>query len=238
MTLSSRVRKFALTSHVVLSVGWLGAVAGFLALAIAGLKSAEVERARAAYLGMEMLAWYVIVPLSLASLLSGVVQSLGTPWGLFRHYWVLAKLLLTVVATLLLLVHTRPIDLMANAAAEATFSISDLHRLRVQLVADAAAALLVLIVTTTLSVYKPWGLTPYGRRQHLERGQEAMPIVGSSAASAQNRARSKARAGLVDGEAADRVPSNAWRRYAIVGVVGVVLLHVVLHLATGALPHH
>jgi hypothetical protein len=53
--------------------------------------------------------WIVIVPLSLAALLTGVVQSLGTPWGLFRHRWIVAKLALTVVATVLLLVHTQPI---------------------------------------------------------------------------------------------------------------------------------
>ncbi len=33
------LRKFARTAHVTSSVGWLGAVAGFLALAAAGLTS-------------------------------------------------------------------------------------------------------------------------------------------------------------------------------------------------------
>ena len=46
---------------------------------------------------------FVIVPLAIASLLTGVVQALATPWGLFRHYWVVIKLFLTVFATLVLL---------------------------------------------------------------------------------------------------------------------------------------
>jgi hypothetical protein len=78
--------------HVVSSVGWLGAVAAFLALSIAGLHAQGSETMRASYLAMQMITWTVIVPLSGASLTSGVIQSLGTQWGLFRHYWVVAKL--------------------------------------------------------------------------------------------------------------------------------------------------
>ena len=96
--MTPRLRKFALTAHVVSSVGWLGAVAAFLALAVAGLTSRDAQVVRAAYLAMDLIARLVIVPAALASLLTGFVQSLGTPWGLFRHYWVLAKLLITVLA--------------------------------------------------------------------------------------------------------------------------------------------
>ncbi|MBA3519246.1 MAG: hypothetical protein H0T75_16780, partial [Rhizobiales bacterium] len=93
------LRKFALAAHVTASVGLLGAVAGFLALAVAGLTSKDPQMVRAAYLATELTASFVIVPLCLAALLTGLVQSLGTSWGLFRHYWVLVKLLLTVLVT-------------------------------------------------------------------------------------------------------------------------------------------
>ena len=82
-------RKFMLTSHIVLSVGWLGAVAGFLAPALAGLRTENIRTAGGAYIAMELLGWFVIVPLAPGSLLTGIVQSFGTKWGLFRHYWVL-----------------------------------------------------------------------------------------------------------------------------------------------------
>lgn len=166
--MTPHLRKFALTAHVTCSVGWLGAVAGFLALAVAGLTSPDDQRVRASYLAMDVTAWYVIVPLSLASPLTGVVQSLGTPWGLFRHYWVLAKLIITIPATVVLLLHMQPIGRLAAVAAEATLLGSDLRGLRVQLVANAGAALVVLLVATTLSVYKPRGLTPCGRRRQHE----------------------------------------------------------------------
>jgi hypothetical protein len=78
------------------SVGSLGAIAVFLAFAVAGLVSEDDQFVRAAYIANELMGWYVILPLLLAALLIGVAQSLATPWGLLRHYWVLAKLLLTL----------------------------------------------------------------------------------------------------------------------------------------------
>jgi len=159
-----------LTAHITASVGWIGADAAFLALAVAGLTSKDAEMVRAAYLAMGLIAWFVIVPLSLASLLTGLVQSLGTKWGLFRHYWILIKFLIAILAIIVLLIHTQPIRLLAGAAAKTTLSSATLREPRIQLVVAAGAGLLVLLVATTLAVYKPRGLTPYGwRKQHEQR---------------------------------------------------------------------
>jgi hypothetical protein len=169
MTISPRLRKLVLTTHITASVGWMGADAGFLALAVAGLTSPEAQLVRAAYLAMGLMAWFVIIPLSLASLLTGLLLSLGTKWGLFRHYWVLVKFLIASLATTVLLIHTRPISLLAGAAAETTLASADLREPRLQLVVAAGAGLLVLLVNTTLAVFKPRGLTPYGWRKQQEQ---------------------------------------------------------------------
>ncbi len=163
--MSPGVRKLALTLHVTASVGWLGAVASFLALAVSGLTSTDAEQARAAHLAMSLTTWAVIVPLSLLSPLTGLVMSLGTAWGLVRHYWVLAKLVITLPACALLLLHLRPIGHLAHVISETTLARGELHGLQVQLVANAGAAVVALFVATLLSVYKPRGLTPHGRRQ-------------------------------------------------------------------------
>ena len=169
--MTPRLRKFALTAHVTSSVGWLGAVAGFLALAVAGLTSQDAQMVRAADLAMELTGWFVIVPLSLASLLTGLVMSLGTRWGLFRHYWVLAKLLINVFATIVLLMFMQSLSHLAGVAAETTSASADLGVLRSpESVLHSGAALLLLLVATTLAVYKPRGMTRYGRRkQHEQR---------------------------------------------------------------------
>ncbi|MCY0926179.1 hypothetical protein OTB20_08140 [Streptomyces sp. H27-H1] len=164
-----RLRKLTLTLHVTASVGWLGAVAAFLALAVAGLSSSAPLTVRGAYLAMDVVGWYVIVPFSAASLLTGLVQSLGTVWGLLRHYWVIAKLLITVGATVLLLVHMQPVGHLADAAARAALTGGQLQGMRIQLIADAAAALAVLLTAAALSVFKPRGVTRYGRRRQQEQ---------------------------------------------------------------------
>jgi hypothetical protein len=153
----SRLRKLALTSHLTFSVGWLGAVAAYLALAVVGMTNPDADMARAAYRAMEVIGWAIIVPSSIASLLSGVVQSLGTEWGLFRYYWIVVKFSLTVVATAVLLMHIPTVSRMARLAATSALASGDFATLRLQLLVHAVGGLLVLIATTAVSVYKPWG---------------------------------------------------------------------------------
>ncbi len=169
--MTPRLRKFVLTAHVTFAVGWLGAVAAFLALAIAGLTSQDAQMVRAAYLAMNWIGWYVLVPLSFASLLTGLVQSLGTEWGLFRHHWIVAKLLINVLANIVLLMFMLIISsVLAGVAAATTLSNVDLGELRsASPLLHAGVALLLLLVATTLSVYKPRGVTPYGWRKQHER---------------------------------------------------------------------
>jgi len=210
MIMTPRVRKLALTTHVTSSVGWLGAVAAFLALAVAGVSSGDAQLVRAAYLAMHLITWYVIVPFSVAALVTGLVQSLGTPWGVFRHYWIVAKLGLTVVATLILFAHTQPIAQVATVASQTLLASGDLRQLRIQLIADAGAALMALLVATTLSVYKPWGMTAYGRRN----GATARRLRPASS------------------------PIVSWRWVWIVGVIAVVALFAYLHLTGGGMHRH
>src|SRR5258708_22914258 len=146
MIMTTGVRKFALTAHVTSSVGLLGSIAAFLALAIAGLTSQDIKMVRAAYLAMELIARFVIVPLAFASLLTGLIQSLGTPWGLFRHYWVVVKLLLTVFATVVLLVKMELIGYAARLAAETTLSRAGLRAAGVQVPGHPRVRAIVVVV--------------------------------------------------------------------------------------------
>ncbi len=170
MTMPPQLRKFALTVHVTSTVGWLGAVVVFLALAVVGLTSQDAQTVRGAYLVMEPAAWLVLVPLAFASLLTGIVQALGTTWGLIRHYWVLFKLLITVFVTIVLLIYMETFGVMAGVAADPSADLALVRNASPTL--HAALALLVLLVATVLAVYKPRGMTRYGwRKQHEQRTQ-------------------------------------------------------------------
>ena len=166
--MSPGLRKLALTAHVTSSVGWLGAVACFLALAVVGLTGRDAQTVRGAYLVMEPAARLVLVPLAFASLLTGLVSSLGTAWGLFRHYWVVFKLLINVFATIVLLIYMETFRLMAGVAADPSADLGEVRS--ASPVVHAALALLLLLVATVLGVYKPRGMTRYGwRKQHEQR---------------------------------------------------------------------
>ena len=174
MTMSPRLRKAVLTAHVASSVGWLGAVVAYIALDITAVTSRDVQLVRAAYLAMAVTAYSVIVPLALASVLIGVVNALGTSWGLFRHYWVIVKLLLTLVATAVLLVETQTISELANAAGAG----ADPRDLPGTL-PHSVGGLLVLLIVTLLSTYKPRGVTRHGWRRQQEQRRQAGPVASS-----------------------------------------------------------
>jgi hypothetical protein len=210
MIMTSRLRKAAFLAHVTFSIGWLGSVVAYLALAVSGLSSKDTTLARSAYVSMELIGWSVIVPFSLATLLSGLVQSLGTEWGLFRHYWITVKFLLSAVGSVILLFHMRVLGQMSGVARTPTLSMGDFGDIRTQLVVHAVGGLLLLVAATVLSVYRPWGMTPYGRRQHQDKSTpDIAPSLGS-------------RRGL----------TIVW------GLIGLILLFLILHHLSGGNLHH
>lgn len=160
MAVAQKLRKGLLVLHIAVSVGWIGAALTFLAVAVGTRQASAPEMTQSGMAIMEAIGWTVLVPLSVASLVTGIVQSLVTPWGLVRHYWVLAKLLITVVATAVLLVF---MEGFGHGGADAgglhgntPGSSSILH---------ATGGLVLLVLALLLSVYKPRGLTGWGMRK-------------------------------------------------------------------------
>lgn len=197
MLMSTRLRKAVLTTHITTSVGLLGAIAAFCALSLAGLSAVESATIRAAYVSMDVVARFVIAPLAIFALLTGIAESLGTHWGLFRHYWIVAKLILTAVATAVLLIKLDLIARGAGLAREHFLPSDELHAVGKELTLHAIAGFGVLLVPAILSVYKPLGLTPYGRthlkdfqttstssppfsREHLRPANHADTLLGTS----------------------------------------------------------
>jgi hypothetical protein len=167
MIMTPGIRKFALTVHVITSVGWIGAIVAYLALGVSAVTSEDLQTVRAAWIGMEVTGWFAIVPLALAALLTGLVMSMGTKWGLFRHYWVLISLVLTIFSTVVLLLHMPTVSMLADMAQ--AVSGADLAALGGDLF-HPSIGLLILLVVTGLNMYKPRGLTRYGwRKQHEQR---------------------------------------------------------------------
>lgn len=182
--MTSWLRKLNLTAHIMFSVGWIGAAAAFLVLSVIGLTSQNEMVVRGVYVSMNLICLYSIVPLSLAALGTGLIQSLGTQWGLFRHYWVLAKFLLTILSVAVLLMHQFAAMRAAKLALQAAAALprTQLNTVGFVLLRASGLGILVLLVTTTLSVYKPWGLTQYGWLKQQERQNQRTVLAQTTQA--------------------------------------------------------
>lgn len=157
-------RRLVLLLHITSSVGWVGAVLTSLALAIAAVATDDIDTTRAVYIVLEPMGRYVLVPLSVASFATGVVQSVGTRWGLFWHYWVIVKLIINVVSAAVLFTYLETLAMLATAAAASSTTDPDVLG-STSPVLHSAGALVFLLGATVLSVYKPRGMTRYGQRQ-------------------------------------------------------------------------
>jgi hypothetical protein len=178
------LRKLWLAAHLSCSVGWLGAVAAYLTLDVTVAITDDAQMLRAAWVAMGLIVSWAIVPLAFASLVTGVVMSLGTRWGLFRHWWVVISLLLTIAATLVLLSEAGVINHAAAIAADPTTSDIELRGLAPTL-PHSVGGLAVLLIVQVMNVYKPQGLTPYGwRKQQAERRAATAASVMTQAADA------------------------------------------------------
>ena len=160
-------RKLVLAVHLTASIGWLGGVLVYLALGVMAVRSTDEQTVRAAWIGMEASGWYVLVPLAVLTVTSGLVMSLGTKWGLFRHYWVLISFLLTSLAATVLVLHMPSVSSSADLARQA--NTTELRALGGDLF-HPTIGLGVLLGVLVLNVYKPTGLTRYGwRRQQAHK---------------------------------------------------------------------
>ena len=167
MIFSSAMRKFILLAHVTTSVGLLGAVGSFLLLSIIGIVSSNVQLVQSSYFLLMPLTSYLILPLVVTSLFIGIISSLGTPWGLVRYYWVAAKLLLTSVILIVLLLQMNAIAELSTIATARIVTDADMG-LRIRMIIHAGGGLGVLLIIMILSLWKPKGVTPFGQRQSAQ----------------------------------------------------------------------
>ncbi|HWE92041.1 MAG TPA: DUF2269 family protein [Pseudonocardiaceae bacterium] len=159
--ISRRSRKAVLTVHLIASVGWIGADLGLLALAIVALTTDTPRVGQAATMAMAYLATWISGILSVSALISGILLSLATPWGLFRHYWVVVSLVLNLLTALLVNFALGPLyrgmEALVLAAPASTPVANIIGTQRIELIAPPCVAFVVLTAVTIINVYKPWG---------------------------------------------------------------------------------
>jgi hypothetical protein len=151
--LSPRVRKALVAAHTIVAVGWLGIVVAKLVLEIVGLRTGDQEIARAGFLSMQVLDRAAFPPAAVATLVTGIVLSVGTAWGLFKHWWIVVKLALTLAVVVTGIAF---VGAWTEAAASSTVAVGR-GSAAAWLIGMGAAHLLMLVGATVISVFKPWG---------------------------------------------------------------------------------
>jgi hypothetical protein len=178
VTVARPFRRLLLALHLGCSIGWIGAVCAYLALAFAVPAAGDPEVVRAAWIGMDLVGWYAVLPLAGGALLTGVVLGVVTKWGLLRHYWVVISLLGTALLTSVLVFHMPDVSAQADIARAA----NDEHLLTMRSdIAHAVTGLVLLLGILVLNIFKPKGLTRYGWRK--ERAERAHAAARQTAAS-------------------------------------------------------
>jgi hypothetical protein len=185
MILAPSARKLVLAIHLTTSVGWLGAVIAYIPLDLTVAVSNDAGTVRGAWTAMGLIATAVLVPLAVASLVTGLIISLGTRWGLVRHWWVVVSLVLTSVAVVVLLNESRVISASVAMATATTTSVEHLLAIPPTL-PHSIGGLVLLLIVQWLNVFKPQGLTPYGwRRQQEERERLQQRVLSRSIVSSE-----------------------------------------------------
>lgn len=154
LTQSARWRKPLLALHIIATVSVLGADLTLLTLGIASLGGADPQTI---YPAAHLVSAYLVTPLALLALGSGLLLGKLTQWGLFRYWWVTIKLTITVIMTLvvLLILDPRLGTIAATVAAPGGASLPIGQR--VLLVIAPALASSLLLLNVVLGVFKPGG---------------------------------------------------------------------------------
>ncbi|WP_031106849.1 hypothetical protein [Streptomyces sp. NRRL S-146] len=157
--LNRRSRRAALVVHVTVSAGWLGLSLGLLALGITAATTGSPATVEASVRAMKLFADWLLLPVAFLTLLSGLLLSLGTKWGLARHRWVYTKFWLTLATTTATVLALRPGVNSAVTAVAAGGPLPDAG----DVLFGPVVSLSAYVFMTVISVLKPWGKTRRGR---------------------------------------------------------------------------
>ncbi|MDR7277035.1 hypothetical protein [Catenuloplanes atrovinosus] len=148
-----RWRQLTVWLHVLSSAGWMAQAMALCVMLATGLASDD-PAVRTASTAMSLATdGRLLAPMAGVSAFTGIVLSAATPWGFFRHWWVLTKFAITLVQLY------AGIFLLSPQLAESAVTGPAPAQ-----VAGTALMASAIAFQGWLSIAKPWG-TVRGRRR-------------------------------------------------------------------------
>lgn len=157
--MAPRTRRIWLVLHVGMSVGWLGLSLAMTTLAAVGLVAGSPALRHGAYEVMHIFDLAIVIPSMVLAIVTGLVVSLGTKWGLVKHWWVLVKFGIALSIPLVAAVESQWVQELGERTADPA---AEPGGLGIALLVCLGGYTAALWTATVLSVVKPWGRTRWG----------------------------------------------------------------------------
>jgi hypothetical protein len=165
--LAPAARKAVMVLHAICGISWMGVDIAVFVLLVTARTTNDPALVISGFNAIRMIVPIAVPPLSLGILLTGLILGLGTRWGLLRYWWVLLKLMLSLIMTVLVFVSLVPgvnsIAVLSTTTMSADAVRASLGSLPDQLMFPPIVSFLMLGIAAILSIFKPWRRTPWSR---------------------------------------------------------------------------
>ncbi|CAH1201890.1 hypothetical protein [Paenibacillus sp. JJ-223] len=159
--LSHKKKCIFVAIHVISASSWIGGTLGMLLLGLYLYSAANGEQLAYTLASMEIIDENLLKYPALMTLLTGILLSIWTQWGLVKHYWIVIKLILTLTTILIgifFLNHwTASLVDMVSETGFATLQDHNFRSKWLAILLTASFNLLCLFIMVFITYFKPFG---------------------------------------------------------------------------------
>ncbi len=164
-------------AHILCGVGWMGADVILAVLVVTAQTTGDGATVSSIYTVLRLVIPWTVPFLAGGMLVTGVVLGWGTKYGLVQWWWVLVKLSVAIVLTVLVFVALVPGALslpqgLVGTAGQVREAAGDAGT---DLMYPPFVSFTALAFALVLSVFKPWGRTRWARRPEGVTDRAAAP---------------------------------------------------------------
>jgi hypothetical protein len=170
MKLNIKQRNWLLSLHIAASGLWFGTAVCSVALALS-IPMLVPDAPHGIHLARNIMGEYIIAPAAVFAVITGVLLCSFTNWGFFKHYWVIAKQIVTLISIVLgsmwLSPMTEKMTAISATGGSQVLQNSDYLALQNTAILGGTFQALVLLTIIIVSTVKPWGkrtATPSSRK--------------------------------------------------------------------------
>jgi uncharacterized membrane protein len=167
--LNQKKKQLIVALHVISAASWIGGTMGLILLLIYLKSAANGEQLAYTLSSMEVIDDNLLKYPALLTLLTGVLLSVWTQWGLVKHYWVAIKLVLTVATIMMGILFldnwTASLGEMIEDMGLATLQSREFQTTWSSIIVMAGFNLASLLLMVFITYFKPFGKIKKLRRR-------------------------------------------------------------------------